>query len=656
MAPYSLHRINMSWIPRLHALVACLCLTGMAPAQSPAPPQPTAITHVRLADDADAPQVSIVIENGFITQILPAGDELPPGLIEVDGGGALALPAFFDAYTVAGIETPSPDGEKDSMSSLKGNVHIGMREANRKGLQPAMRGVENFELSEDGRAPYRELGFALLHSSPSGEVLGGQTVLTTLGTSALRDRVVRADLFQTAAFRASGSGYPSTLMGYLAHLRQFMLDARRHELQLARVAAGKPDRRPPFDAEFEAMGPLLAGKQRLLCQGDSAGDILRWIKFAELQNIQIVIGGGGEAWRVTDELLAAKVPVLLGLDWGDEVDDPDEKEKEKAKEKAEGEKGPESESDTTDETPAESADPDAAHEGTETEVAAEAEPAVDESAEAASEEEDADESDGEPNWIYEEPIELRRERRRVWEERRDCALRLQEAGVPFAIGTVRQSPKALLENLRTLVELGLSEETALSSLTTSPAELMGSSATLGKLEVGYAGNVAVWSTSPWIKKSKLAWIVIDGESFEFEVDDDADSGAPAEGLDLTGEWVIDYDDQDGAPGGMTLTMEEDGALEGVLTIETPGGGKTKSNLSGQVSGHSVTLKGSMEMGNFSAGIRIEGKVEDDVFSGDATWKFSGGEDSNSFTATRTPKHEWMGHSHGNNTPLGGGAR
>ena len=630
------------------ASIAALLLAASAWAQSPPPPPSTLVTNVHLTEDVDAPAVSILVVNGRIAQILSAGEELPTGVRVIDGDGALALPAFIDGWTSAGIDTPEPQAVQDAMSSVVGSVHIGMREANRKGLQPALRGALLFDMDEDGLDGYRGQGFGAVHSVPSGQLLAGQSVVATLRDGARRDRIVSADLFQSAALTASGGGYPSTLMGYMAHLRQFVLDARWNAQLRDRYAAGKLDRRPPFDPELEAASAFLSGEQRLLCRANDASDILRWIAFAEAQGVRIAICGGREAWRVTDQLVAAEVPVFLGLDWGDEVKDPDA-EKDKDKEKSEGE-----EATTEEEVPVD--DPEAA---TNPEAGQET-PAVETPAPTVSDETSDDESappaKRKEEWVYEEPIEVRRERRRQWEERRDCALRLHDAGIPFAFGTGRQSPKDLLKNAGELIELGLPEDVALAALTTKAAELLQLNGQLGRLEVGYAGNLALWSDSPFAKKSHLDWLLIDGAVHEFEKKDEDDDEAPAEDLEVNGTWEVVYEDQTGKPALLELTMAEDGALEGTLNFETPAGSTSKAELSGRVSGRRLTLKGPIDLGNFEAQIRITGDIEGESMSGDATWKFSGGEDSNSFTARKKPENVWQSGGHDHTHPHGAEGR
>jgi len=624
------------------ALCALAVALSAAPslAQTPPPPQPTAIVDVRLSEDTDAARVSILIREGRVSEILDAGVELPAGFRVIQGEGGLALPAFIDGGSTLGMELPAPEADQDAAPPVDANVHIGMREANRKGLRPSLEAVDVLALEDRDVEAYREQGFAAVHSTPGGELLAGQSCVTTLSSAALRERVVADRVFMAAELAASGPGYPSTLMGYLSHLRQFLLDARWHAQRLDRYGRGLPDRRPPHDPELLAVQSLLAKRQRLLCQANSARDIRRWMRLAEEQGLSIAIRGGHEAWSVAAELAAAEVPVVLSLDWGEEVEDPDAEEEEAEEAEAaseEAEPAPEAT-----EAPPEGGQPPAETDG-------EAASQEEETAEVPAEE--ADVVEQELDWTYEEPLGVRRERRRRWEERRDCALRLHEAGVTFVFATLGQSPKDLLESVRTLVELGLPEEAALAALTRGTAEVLGLSRRLGKLEAGQDADIAVWSDSPFAKKAKLQWLVIDGASFELAEETEA-AEAPAEGVDLSGTWEVTYEDQTGDPAVLELDMHEDGEVAGTLSFESPDGSPSSSEVSGRLSGRRLTLEGKIDLGQFSARIRITAEVGEDAFSGDATWKFSGGEDSNSFTARRKP--DWSDHGHDHGTTNRGG--
>ena len=597
--------------PGRSALVAATVLlcspAAPALAQAPARPQLYVIENVRLQDDDDAPRVKLVLSGGRVERVLESSAGNPAGARTIDGKGGLVVPAFIDAFTRAGCETPAPAADRDRPVSTGSDVRVDMREAGRKGIQPAFRAVDVYALPDKQARKIREAGFGAMLSAPTGNLLAGQSAVATLREAAPRDTMLVPAAFVHAAFRAPGGGYPGTLMGYMAQLRQFFLDARRHRELSDRYAAGRPGERPPFDADLEAILPALGGDSRVFCQAQSHRDVERWIRLADEAGLDIAITGGRDAWRVAGVLAERRIPVILTLDWGDEVKDPDEKEKEKEKKKEKEE---------------EEVEPEGGAE-------AEAEGEV-----AEEEEESADES----SWEYTEPLAVRRERRRLWEERRDCALRLHEAGVPFAFGSDGDSPGDLLKRVRKVVEAGLPADVALAALTSEAARLLGVDTHLGSVAPGKDATLAVWTEHPTSKEARLAWLFVDGFPYEFELED-LGTGEPDEGVDSTGTWTIEMQ-QRGETRTSTalLKMTPEGEVTGTMTMENPAGeGKISSDIEGHVSGVSMALKGSYTVREMEITFTMKGDLEGETWSGTTTTKGPFGEFESSFSAERDPE-------------------
>src|SRR5439155_6484925 len=127
--------------------------------------------------------------------------------------------------------------------------------------------------------------------------------------------------------------YPGTLMGALAQIRQFLLDAQRHAELVQRRAEGKDGARLPFDEDFEAIQPALHKQRRVVCAAETAGDIERFVKLGQEFGFEIAIAGGREAWKRAKLLQERRIPVFLTLEWGEEPDDPHAKEAKKPGEK-----------------------------------------------------------------------------------------------------------------------------------------------------------------------------------------------------------------------------------------------------------------------------------------------------------------------------------
>jgi imidazolonepropionase-like amidohydrolase len=591
-------------------LVLSLLLAAAAPAQT-APPPLYVVRNVRLVDRVDAPEVTLILRGGRIEGKVDARAETPPGAHEVDGKGRLALPAFVDAYGRAGCATPEPHADQDDAPPATSDVWIDMREADRKGIQPAFRAADVFELDEKTGKAYREQGFGTLLSAPGGQTLSGESVLVSLRDASRRDVVLEPALFQHAAFEASGPDYPSTLMGYMAQLRQLFLDAQRNEDLARRREAGRPGPRPAFDPDLEAVAPLLRGERRLLCAAETARDIERWIALADEFKLRIGIVGGREAWKVADVLAARSIPVFLTLEWGDEVAEP------KADEGSAGAREP-----AAPKPPPKPGEP--------PQVGGEP-PA---SSEAGAK---PDAAPDQARWRYEEPLEVRRERRRLWEEGRDCASRLADAGVEFCFGTGERTPKELVERVRTLVKEGLPVETALAGLTETPARLLGLEDAVGRIELGYDATFAIWTANPLVEEAHIAWLFIEGQPYEFDVEEKLEQEKPARGVDATGVWVFDFESETAQPATAELEMSPDGRVRGTIEYINPGETRRMvGRFQGRVSGASIELRGKVRIGMFETEVEVDGHIEGDEMTGDMVWKWSEGADATKFTARRQP--------------------
>jgi imidazolonepropionase-like amidohydrolase len=65
------------------------------------------------------------------------------------------------------------------------------------------------------------------------------------------------------------------------------------------------------DARWEAMIPVLGGKIPVLVNANEVTQIQAAMQWAEEQKVRIVLVGGRDAWRVKDQLIAKKVPVIF---------------------------------------------------------------------------------------------------------------------------------------------------------------------------------------------------------------------------------------------------------------------------------------------------------------------------------------------------------
>lgn len=262
----------------------------------------------------------ILIRDGVITAIgrnlkTPADTEV------IDAAGLFVYAGFIDAGTTAMIDTarnPKPlTGRKVDFSRY---VLAATRPDNRHSMTPEFRVADALKTDAATPESFRKLGFTAAHVVPTDRVASGQGALTDTSGAPLRESLLSpSTLTQLQLFAPRGGIYPSTLMGATAHLRQGLLDAHRYRLHHDLYnAQHKGIEQPPVDETLAALDQLLQRKQRALFHANSRDDILRALNLADEFNLQTVIWGGREAWRVADKLQKQKVDVILEFDFENE--------------------------------------------------------------------------------------------------------------------------------------------------------------------------------------------------------------------------------------------------------------------------------------------------------------------------------------------------
>jgi imidazolonepropionase-like amidohydrolase len=116
--------------------------------------------------------------------------------------------------------------------------------------------------------------------------------------------------------RGGGGGYPNSLMGAIAFVRQSFLDAQHHRAgqeRYDRVKAGAA--RPIHDPALDAMQPALAGRLPVAFEADAAREIARALAMAREFKLDPVITGGREADQVAGELKGQHARVIYNLNF-----------------------------------------------------------------------------------------------------------------------------------------------------------------------------------------------------------------------------------------------------------------------------------------------------------------------------------------------------
>jgi imidazolonepropionase-like amidohydrolase len=527
-----------------------------APAQPVGTPfrTPVALTNgtIIAAPDEVIEKGTVLIENG---RIVAVGTDvtIPRHAERVDATGLWIYAGFIDGQSHLGIpertRTPVERSRvEDETANPQEGAPVETDAAARRGIRAAFRAAELYVPDEKGLIAGRGLGFTTTLLAPRDGIFSGTSDLLALSGAPIRRSLLATEVAMHTSFEIGEEGeYPRSLLGVMAQFRQALLDARWHA-QMREFAAQHPSEtsRVPVDANLEALLPALMGQQRVVFEANSENEIRRALALAGEFDLDLIISGGQEAYKLIDELKARRVPVIATIKFDEEP----EYGRKKPKKKDALPNAKPSDDDPSERPPDESTPEEDAPERDTEESSPETDPA-----ETASRKPSKDEA----KKIY-EPLGLRKERRRLWEEQVANTIRLHQAGIPFALRTRDfKQIKEFRRNLQWIIDRGLPDSAVIAALTTAPAEIFRVDGDLGRIAPGQVANLTVLSGSLSDKESKVRYLFIDGKKMEPEEEagdskknaesksEESKSLAASSKQEESGEPEDAADDPDGGP-------------------------------------------------------------------------------------------------------------
>ncbi len=384
--------------------------------------------------------------------------------------------------------------------------------------------------------------------------------------------VVRNPVAQQVALgRRRGGGYPSTLMGTLAYIRQSFMDAR-YAAQVSAAFQKNPTTTPlpSYDAEDVALQPAAGGAMPVWFEVTRAWDIERVLTLTkDLGVADYTLVGVQEGYQMLDRLKAAGRPVIVSLNYPQ----PAQVTGRAWELHVAPMSGPDREKDAEDST--------------------------------------------------------------AMRTLRGNAAALVGGGVPIALsGLGLESPAQFHERILGAIEAGLSPDEALRALTLTPAKLLGLDGAMGSIDPGKWANLVVTQGDLFAKDGKVRHVFVEGEKFEISdapvrrpqgggrgrgggAGDGGEAGrasaatTPAEAAALTGDWGGTLDIQ-GTSIAFTLTIGGGGeALTGRMWTDM-----AVTDLTGQQSGTTFKLHGTATPDGMAAmDVTLTGRLADNALSG-----------------------------------------
>jgi imidazolonepropionase-like amidohydrolase len=224
-------------------------------------------------------------------KIVAAAEQITPpaGAKVIDLGTGALIPGLVDAYSSIGVEGDDAEATRE--------------------VTPAFRVLDAVDWSaRDFKASAAE-GVTTIGLVPGTDnVISGQgCVVKTTGEPArrvvLKDHALVVTLAQDPAARNQARNRPDSIYTRQPTNRMGVVWMLRHELTRAKQSA---------DPQTAVLREALEGKKPVLCVSRIDADLRTALRLRQDYGVRLLLAGGHEAYKVADELAAAKVSVLLG--------------------------------------------------------------------------------------------------------------------------------------------------------------------------------------------------------------------------------------------------------------------------------------------------------------------------------------------------------
>ena len=285
-----------------------------------------AVRGARLVTAAGAPVANgtIVIRNGII-EAVGADVQAPADAMVIDGTGMTVYPGLIDMGTATGLSVPASQRPDQFRTTEEAE-----RWKRENIFRPELQAADHLQADSPELARLGGVGVTTVLATPPGSLVRGQSALINVsagedepqigGVADVRKglQVVKTPVALHVAMHASAGrgGYPGSLMGNIAFVRQHFIDAKHQQQARQHYEQSKTaGPRPGYDGSLDALEPALARRIPVAFEADLAREIRRSLQMAKEFNLDPIITGAREAEKAVEDLKAQNARVIYSLNY-----------------------------------------------------------------------------------------------------------------------------------------------------------------------------------------------------------------------------------------------------------------------------------------------------------------------------------------------------
>ena len=248
---------------------------------------------------------TLVIRDGVIVAV-GSGVEAPADAKVWDLEGATLYPGLIETF--ATFDVAEPEEGEDEPAGLHPNPLV----------RPERDAVSH--LTDDGAVKkLRAAGFTVAVMVPEPGIFRGQSATVATGEGGVGSNLLQTGVAQNVRFRTLGfgAGYPTSIMGAMALLRQVTADARWHQSAHAAYDADTSQGRPVYNASLAAFVAAAGGQQRVVFEAADVDQLLQIGDLASELKLDSLVVGNGDEYQRLDEVKATGLTLMLPVKFPD---------------------------------------------------------------------------------------------------------------------------------------------------------------------------------------------------------------------------------------------------------------------------------------------------------------------------------------------------
>ena len=283
------------------------------------------------------PRANIILRNGLI-EAVGTDVAVPADAWVIEGDGLTVYPGLIDALSTFGIPDAAPvvttGGGRGGGPAQPQPAAATQAPANPPARGPEdrpyttswIRAADLVRPTDRRIESARAEGFTTAVTFPPRGIFAGQGAIVNMAGEKGGDMVVDDNAGQYVTFITSpgfGGGFPNSLMGVIAYVRQVYLDADHYRLAKQFYKAhARGTQRPEYDRALEGV----LDSPRVLLPATRRIDVDRLLRLADELHLKAVLYGLPEGYRSADLLKKANAAALVSLRWPERARESDPEE------------------------------------------------------------------------------------------------------------------------------------------------------------------------------------------------------------------------------------------------------------------------------------------------------------------------------------------